>query len=140
MYKHWFFTDYNHKIGYHDEAGDTIRGVLDTDIETNSMLSLNFDISFKVLEFRPSQWFSNASFWRTFDLDFHIGPFFDAALYNNPSDNEGFKNVLLAAGFELLIFSLRWQSIFFRLSYGHNFSLGEKKSINELFIGMELHY
>jgi len=140
MYRRWFFTDYSKRLGYFDEAGDVLRGVVNTDIEANSMLSLNFDVSFKVFEFRPSKWIEDSGFWRTFDLDFHAGPFFDAAVYNNPSNNEGFKNVLFTAGVEAFLFPLRWQSFFLNISFGYNFSLGEKKSSYELFIGMELHY
>jgi len=140
LYRHWFFTDFVNKLGYHDEAGDALRGIINTEIIANLMLSLNLDFSFKILEFRPSKWIKDSSFWRTFDFDFHAGPFFDAAIYNNPSNNEGFKNVLLTAGVEAFMFPLRWQSFFLNISYGHNFSLGEKKSKYELFIGMEAHY
>jgi len=142
FYRHWFFTDTGLKQGYYDEAGDVLRGVLDTNVTANSMLSLNLDISFKVLEFRPSKWFSNSNFWRVFDFDLHTGPFFDMALYNNPmnKDSFSFRNTLLTAGLEIVIFPLRWRSLLLRISYGHNFSLTEKNSLNELYIGTELHF
>ncbi|MCL2276758.1 MAG: hypothetical protein FWC21_02555 [Treponema sp.] len=140
LYRHWFFTSYSKRLGYHDEAGDAIRGVIDTDIKANVMLSFNLDVSFKVLEFRPSDWIKNTSFWRAFDLDFHLGPFFDAGIYRNPADNKGFNNSLFTAGVEAFLFPLRFRSYFLNVSYGYNFSLGAKKSGYEIYVGMELHY
>ena len=141
MYRHYFFNDYN------DSAGDALRGVLDNSVKASNMISFNLDVPFRVFKFRPSEWSANNKVLRIFDFDFHAAPIVDAALYNynnsNDPDNQkviGIANLLLTAGFEVIIFPERWRSLFLRVSYGRNLSVGEKDNTSELFIGTELHY
>ena len=137
MYRHWFFSD------YHDEAGDVIRGVIDNSVLANYMLSFNLDIPVRVLRFRPSVWFNKYNkFFRIFDFDLHLSPIVDIALYNNPKEQTtfSFHNMLLTAGMEIIIFPERWRSLFLRISYGRNFSFGDRSNTSEIFIGTEFHY
>jgi len=141
MYRHYFFDDYN------DNAGDALRGVLDNSVKASNMISFNLDVPFRVLKFRPSEWSVNNKFLRIFDFDLHAIPIVDVALYNynnsNDPDNQkvfGLSNLLLTAGFEVIIFPERWRSLFLRISYGRNLSVGDKENTSEIFIGTELHY
>ena len=136
MYRHYFLE------GNNDNAGDALRGVRDNSVTANYMLSLNFDLNFRVFKFRPSVWSNNHRFWRIFDFDFHMIPIVDFAFYNNPIDQDvfGLENLLLTCGMEAIIFPVRWRSLFLRVSFALNLSPGEKSSRYEIFIGTELHY
>jgi len=139
MYRHWFF-DY-----YHDEAGDVLRGILDNRVKANYMFSFNFDLNIRTVKFLPSEWNigeKSRRFMRIFDFELHTVPFVDAALYNDPLNQRvfGLENLLLTGGLELVVFPARWRSLFLRVSYGRNFSLGPKRNASEIFIGTELHY
>jgi len=138
MYRQWFFDD-----NYTDEGGDVLRGILDNKIIANSMLSVNFDVSFKILNFNPYAWLNNKyRFLRIFEFELHTAPFVDAAFYNDPINQKvfGLENLLLTGGLEAIIFPARWRSLFLRISYGRNFSVGPKSNNSEIFIGTELHY
>jgi hypothetical protein len=136
MYRHWFFDDYS------VEAGDVLRGVLNNNVTTNYMFSLNLDFPIRVLNFRSSEWSSDSNVLRIFDFDLHLSPIIDAALYNDPVNQRvfGLENLLLTSGMEVIVFPSRWRSLFLRISYGRNFSLGTRKNSSELFIGTDLHY
>ena len=136
MYRYFFFD------GFDSSAGSILRGIRDSSVKADKMLSLNIDASVRALKFRPSEWFNNSSFWRIFDFDFHIGPVIDAALYNDPYNpvTFAFNDLLLTAGIEAVIFPLRWRSIFLRVSFGKNFSIADLNDSYELFIGMEFHH
>jgi hypothetical protein len=136
MYRHW--------INYsNDNAGDVLRGVMDKDVNADYMLSLNLDLNFKVLKFRPSEWF-NSSKWRLFDFDLHLVPIMDAALSHNPESGTvlGFNRLNLTGGLELIVFPNFFRSLFLRASIATDIYeiLAYKKRSLELFIGMELHY
>ncbi|MCL2762554.1 MAG: hypothetical protein FWD36_05020 [Treponema sp.] len=151
MYRQWFFDTYS------DSAGDVLRGIVDRNVFADYMISLNLDLSIKFLKFRPSNWLDNHKL-RIFNFDFHLGPFLDAAIYRDPefeskfSDaNFTFKNMLVSAGAEAIIFPQFFRSLFLRVSFGMNLSnlanmdmkkYGIDRTIRsyELFIGTELHY
>jgi len=137
MYQHWFFSD------YHEEAGDVLRGILDKDLNANYMLSYNFEINFKVLEFRPSVWFDKNSF-RYFNFDLHLVPIFAAALYNDPVNDISFdiKNIILCGGFEFLIFPQMWRSFLLRASiaFGYHSSGFNNRLNREIYIGSDFHF
>jgi hypothetical protein len=137
MYRHWLFDDYT------DSGGDVIRGIIDNDILTNYMFSLNLDLAIKVLRFLPSVWL-NKEKMRFFNFDLHVAPFIDLALFNNPITLEplSFDNMLLGAGLELIVFPLSFRSLFLRASLGlgvETAHLGRGFS-REIYIGTELHY
>ena len=136
IFRQWIFTTST-------SAGNVLRGVLDNDITADYMLSLNLDLNFRVLKFRPSEWF-NSSKWRLFDFDLHLVPIMDAALSHNPESGTvlGFNRLNLTGGFELIVFPNFFRSLFLRASIATDIYeiLAYKKRNMELFIGMELHY
>jgi len=136
MYRHWFFDDYN------DSAGDVLRGVLNNNISANYMVSLNLDLPIRVVRFRPSEWSFSPRFFRIFEFDLHLSPIIDAALYNDPVNQRvfGLENLLLTSGIEMIVFPTRWRSLFLRISYGRNLSLGHRPNAHEIFIGTDLHF
>jgi hypothetical protein len=106
-------------------AGDTLRGVRNNDIRADYMLSLNVQLPVRVLRFVPSEWF-NIRKLRIFDFEMHLSPFLDLAAFKG-REKQGdfwseyhFREVLPAAGFELIAFPLSWRSLFLRGSIGWN--------------------
>jgi len=136
MYRQWFFYD----NGYED-AGDVLRGILDKDIHADFMFSLNLDLPFKVLRFKPSMWFNNQKL-RIIDFELHLIPIFDMALFHDSADNSSFDsdNVLFSGGIEAIIFPDFFRSLFLRLSFGFNFSDLSNENNYEIFIGTNLFY
>jgi len=132
MYRQWFNT-------YTESAGDVLRGIIDKDITTDLMVSLNMDLIFKVLRFKPSQWFN----WNTrlFDFDLHIGPIVDLAYSNTISElSELDKNIFITGGFEVIIYPIFFRSLYLRISTAWDFSDISKRTPMELFIGTTLHF
>jgi hypothetical protein len=136
MYRQWLFYD----NGY-ESAGDILRGVLDKDISADLMFSLNLDLPFKILRFKPSKWFDNQKL-RLFDFDLHLIPVFDAAIFHDPADNSAFdfENFLFSGGFEVIVFPDFFRSLFLRISLGFNLSEPSGKNNYEIFFGTDLHY
>jgi hypothetical protein len=139
-YRQWFLGDYS------DSAGDIMRGILDKKVEADVMVSFNLDFVIKVMEARPAYWFNTPQF-RIFDMDIHMGPFFDIAFYRNPyyemiysEEPFHYKNMLLSSGIEVLFFPVRFRSLFLRASLGFNLSSMSELGKYEIFIGTELHY
>jgi hypothetical protein len=129
MYRQFFFFE----NGY-ENAGDVLRGILDKDIRADFMFSLNLDLNFKALRFKPSIWFNNQKL-RLFDFDLHLIPIIDAAIGMFYS-----QNILLSGGCEIIIFPDFFRSLFLRISFGLNLSEYPGKNKYELFFGTELHY
>jgi hypothetical protein len=137
MYRHWFFDDYT------DSGGNVVRGIIDNDIIANYMFSVNLDFGFRLFRFRPSVWFKNEK-WRIINFDFHVAPFVDLALFNNPRTQEpfGFDNMLLGAGLEAIIFPQAFRSLYLRVSMGLGVKTGDLHAgiSREIYIGTDLHY
>jgi hypothetical protein len=133
MYRQWFNT-------YNDKAANALRGILDKDISTDFMISLNIDVPVRVLRIRPSQWFDD--FTRLFDFDLHLSPVVDFALYRNMEKDEIFTkdNFLVSGGMEMIIFPDFFRSLYLRISIAWDFSNISKRTPMELFIGTDLHY
>jgi hypothetical protein len=142
----------------HFNAGDVIRGVLDSnmwrtrdsDIWADRILSLNVDIPIRVLQFHPSRWFDNPRF-AFFDVDLHFSPFIDLALISGPYNRlkadprEGsrftFEDVVATSGFEFIVFSGFFRNLQLRVSAGYN--LRNPRGIHrwdELYIGTSFHF
>ncbi|MCL2231987.1 MAG: hypothetical protein FWB99_02810 [Treponema sp.] len=142
----------------HFNGGDVLRGVLDSnmwrtetsDIWADRMLSLNFDVPIRVLNFQPSEWFNNRRL-RLFDFEMHFSPFIDLALlrgpYNRLKDdpNEGsrfsFNDMVSTGGFEIIVFSGFFRNLILRASVGYN--LQNNRGFfgwDEIFIGTSFHY
>jgi len=151
MSRHWFLTQNGN-----GSAGDVLRGILVNDVFADYMLSLNLDISVKILEFRLSNLFPKTN-WRVLNFDLHAVPFLDAAIYRSPYNEENFsgtdfsfKNMLVTCGMELIVFPVFFRSLFLRASLGLNLSTlthkfkglenGKEMGRYEIFIGTELHY
>ena len=137
IYRHWFFGDYN------DSSGNVIRGILDSGINADYMISLNMDFTFKLLRFLPSVWSGNEKV-RIIDFDFHIAPFLDVAFYNDPVNQRpfGLENMLIGGGLEVIVFPLRFRSLFLRISVGLGIETANLRDglSREIFIGTDLHY
>ena len=134
MYRHWFFS-------HNDNAGDVLRGILDRDINADLMFSMNLDLNFKALRFKPSIWFNNQKL-RLFDFDLHLIPIFDAAAFHDPDDKKPFdsENFLFSGGIEVIVFPDFFRSLFLRISVGFNLSDLPDKNNYEIFFGTDLHY
>ena len=129
MYRQWFLYDKGN-----ENAGDVLRGILDKEIRADFMFSINLDLNFKVLRFKPSIWFNNQKL-RLFDFDLHLIPFFDAAIGAFYSQNN-----MLSGGFEVIVFPDFFRSLFLRISLGLNLKEITNKNNYEIFFGTNLHY
>ena len=132
-YRQWFAYEHGYTT-----AGDSLRGILDKDIYTDFMLSLNLDLPIRVLRFSPSVWLNNQRL-RLFNFDLHFSPIIDMALYHdltNISSNN--METLFCGGFEIIVFPEFFRSLFLRISVGKN--LADFNSASEIFIGTEFHY
>jgi hypothetical protein len=136
MYRQWIFYDYGYTL-----AGDALRGIIDKNISADYMLSLNLDLSFKVLKFLPSVWF-NRSKLRIFNFELFLVPFIDTALYHDTSNEKNFnvKNTVVTGGLETVIFPEFFRSLFLRLSVGWNLKNRPKYDNMEIYIGTDFFY
>ena len=134
MYRQYFNT-------MNENAGDVLRGILIKNVKADYMLSMNLEIPIRILRFEPSQWFNSTS-WRLLDLDLHMIPLIDAALYRDPVNNISFspENLLLTAGLEFIAYPDFFRSLFFRVAFGINFSGFRYNDEYEIFLGMEFYY
>jgi hypothetical protein len=117
QYRHWFYKDPN----YYDNAGDVLRGIIDKAVRADYMLSLNLDFPIKLFTFMPSDWFKTRQL-RVFDFEMHLSPIIDMALYHDPEKNIefSFENMLVAGGFEVIVFPYFFRSLYLRISLGWN--------------------
>ena len=101
MYRHWFY----HDPAYYDMAADAIRGITNRSLSASYMLSLNLDFPLRLPKFAPSRWSGNDRLG-IFDIEFHLAPILDMALYNDPGTEVTFhpRNMVVGGGFELMIF------------------------------------
>jgi len=111
--RQWFFFDGR---GYHDNAGDVLRGIADRSMQADYMLSLNMDFPLRVLVFAPSQWLDNRRL-RLFDFEFHLSPVLDLAFFN---DLEMGRDIAAAGGLEFIVFPAFMRALYLRLSVGVN--------------------
>ena len=118
QFRHWFY----HDPAYYESAGDVLRGILDTAVHANYMLSLNLDFPAKILEFAPSKWFKTKKL-SLFDFEMHVSPIIDMALYHDPEKNIAFsfKNMLVSGGMEIIVFPAFMRSLYLRISVAWNF-------------------
>jgi hypothetical protein len=142
-------------------AGELLRGVVNNDLRAKYMLSLNLDLPFRILRFFPSEWFNYPKL-HLFDFEMHVSPFIDMALAESPyyDYNENtldglkfsFKDMIMTAGFEVIVFPAFFRSFYIRGSVGYNISYlinrnetpdlkwGFFPQWNEIFIGIGHHY
>jgi hypothetical protein len=116
-YRKYFYSE-NYDIGAE------LRGIRDKDFIADNMLSFNLELPLRILSFTPSRWL-NSRYFRPFDVEIHFSPFVDIAFINGQSNPEyrsretySFGDPLIAAGFEIIAFSLPWRNLNLRASLG----------------------
>ena len=153
----WSFKDSDWIPYYY--AGDTLRGVIDTDLRADAMLSLNMEVPVRVLRFWPSEWFNRPGL-HFFDVEVFFSPFLDLALlkgpYNNlktnSSDGTSFKfsDMVSTTGLEIIVYSGYFRSLKLRGSLGYNLNRAGRNGIplkwgwfpqwDEIYVGLDFHY
>jgi len=121
MYRYWYSSDVTSNGSY---ISYDLRGISDTSIQAYQALILNLDFPFRIFAFTPSKWFKNEKL-RFFDLEFHLAPVIDLALYNQKSfygnkimyEPQGYA---ATAGLELIIFSSFMRSLYLRFGFAIN--------------------
>ena len=158
-YRQWW--QWSDRIGGHIphfNAGDVLRGVLDSDIwgtrysdiQADRMLSLNLDMPIRVLNFQPSEWLGDRRL-RLFDFEMHFSPFMDIALLQGPFNSlkndphEGtrfsFNDMITTGGFEIIVFSGFFRALQIRASVGYNLAnLNGFFGWDEIFVGTSFHF
>ena len=136
MYRQWLSYDYGYST-----AGDALRGIIDKNILADYMLSLNLDLTFKILKFLPSVWF-NISKLRIFNFELFLVPFFDMAVYHDPINKTDFnvKNTVTTGGLETIIFPEFFRSLFLRISFGWDIKNKPDYDNIEIYIGTDFFY
>jgi len=136
MYRQWIAYKYGYTL-----AGDALRGVIDKDISTDCMLSLNLDLSVRIFKFLPSVWF-NKSKMRVFNFEFFAAPFIDVAVYRDLINKTefSFKNTAVTGGMEFIIFPEFFRSLFLRVSLGKILKYPSKSDNFEIYIGTDFFY
>jgi hypothetical protein len=136
LYRHWFIRDREYV-----ETGDALRGILDKDVLSDYMLSLNIDFPVRVFSFTPSKWLNKPKL-RVFNFDLHLSPVIDAALHHDPINkiDFSFKNILFSGGVEAVVFPEFFRSLFVRFSMGWNLSNFSNGRNWEFYLGTDYHY
>lgn len=108
----------------HDMAGDVIRGYKDNQLDATQRLSLNMDFPVRLIRFLPSRRNEKTGF---LDFEMHLSAFVDLLLAdaegkdrNAPDYSFIPEDLLAAAGLEIIVFPLKWRSVFLRASAGWN--------------------
>jgi hypothetical protein len=137
QYTYWFGDP-------HTSAGDVIRGLHNDQLAAQQRIAVNLEFPFRLIRFVPSEWVRRK--WiRIFDFEMHTSPFIDIGMADDPLRPEySFKpsGIVTGMGLELIVFPLRWRSLFLRISAG--WDMREWLRINrppggyhrELFIGV----
>ncbi|MFI3256937.1 MAG: hypothetical protein R3Y36_01415 [Spirochaetales bacterium] len=110
---------YFHIYNSTSEVGANIRGVINSLVDTDSALLLNFDIPIKIWQ---TDWVGYGLWdWtRYFDFELQLVPFIDIGIGNNPNTGSVFdyKDGWYGAGLEVLGFLSASRSIVGRISVG----------------------
>lgn len=131
---------------YGNSIGDDLRGILDDNYFGNekpygtasSAIVINLDF--------PHNVFTAHFPKEILDFNFQFSPFYDMALVYDRNENRyfNFKDGFYCAGFEFLIYPLKWSSITVRASLGidlsQNIFVEGLKNNKEIFIGIGLQY
>jgi hypothetical protein len=115
QYKYWFGDP---STG----AGDVLRGLHNDRLYARQQFSVNLDLPFRILRFVPSEWFRRR-WMKLFDFEMHASPFVDLSISEKPGESvysSSPEGVITTAGLELIVFPLRWRSLFLRVSAGWN--------------------
>jgi hypothetical protein len=117
QFRHWFYN-FPRDRPLHYEAGDVLRGVLNSHVAADFMLSLNLEFPYRIA-IRPSNWFK-VSKLRLFNFELFLSPFLDIALAHLPKPYNGQDTLTAyyAGGMEIFIFPDIMRSFYIRLSAG----------------------
>jgi hypothetical protein len=123
QYRHWFY----HDPEYNEQASNVLRGIYDTAIAADYMLSLNTDFPIRVLIFAPSEWFNNRKL-HFFDFELQISPVIDMALYHDPGSiaysravtSFSLKNMAVTGGLEFIVFPAFMRRLYLRVCLAYN--------------------
>ncbi|MDR3122581.1 MAG: hypothetical protein LBU16_02230 [Treponema sp.] len=135
-------------------VGADLRGIRDKDFIADTVLSFNMELPLRILSFTPSRWFKRQGrLFRPFDVEVHFSPFVDIALISGQSNPEyrtaesyAFGDPLVAAGLEVIAFSLPWRNLNLRASIGWDLRQWIRKEqipdghYQELYIGLHHFY
>jgi len=148
LYRHWLFSD------IHTEAGDVMRGIPDSNVNANFMISFNMDFPVKVLKAKPAEWFG-VEFFRYFNFDLHLSPVFDIAVFHHPvhQTSLSLNNFLVSGGLEAIFFPHLVRSLHLRIGAYLNLT-NKEQSANavqggynrstagkyEIYIGTDFHF
>lgn len=151
----------------HTKIGERLRGIKDDQkyatgnpeidglyvTRPDSAIVVNMDMPFKIFTFNFDNW-KHFHFFKTFNCELQISPFFDFALFRNRATGTNFfyKDGFYAGGLEFLVYPQKWRSLVVRASAGAD--LGRlflpdqyintdwRKDVSkyEIEIGVGLHY
>jgi hypothetical protein len=125
-------------------AGDVIRGLHDDSLAAQQRIAVNLEFPFRLIRFVPSEWFRR-KWMRPFDFEMHTSPFIDIVMADDPTRPEysfSPNGIVTGMGLEVIVFPLRWRSLFLRVSAGWDMREWMKihrppvGSHRELFIGV----
>jgi hypothetical protein len=133
-------------------AGSPLRGILDSRINTSTMIYANFDFPVSVLHFMPQLWF-NQEWMKLFSFEQHWSPFIDAGL-SRTKETGAISELFdgwLSGGLELITYPLAFRSFYVRISMGWDLpalfaskklfgDAADGKQAYEPFIGIGQHY
>lgn len=136
-----------------DDAGDKLRGILDSRITTNSMVTFNFDLPVRIMRVDFEE-ITGVSWTRYISFDMHASPFFDMALTHDQVTDRYFslKDGWYSGGLEIIVYPFKMRSIYARASVGFDLSEVAKsgkltgnatrdgESVHEYFVGIGLAY
>ena len=118
-------------------VGNRLRGILDDEINSTTGIIMNLDLPHNVF----------TAYFPTpiLNFNFQFSPFFDMALvYNSNNNRLTFDDGYYCAGFEFLVYPLKWSSFTVRASVGidlsRNIFVEGIKNNKEIFIGLGLEY
>jgi len=137
-------------------AGESLRGILNNRIETDTAISLNIDIPIKIYNFDFNK-ITGVEWTRYVGFELFISLFFDMALVHDSVSDRYFhpKDGWYSGGIEAILYPHKMRSIYFRVSVGFDLTelknvaglnkIGgiakrDEKPISEIFIGIGLHY
>jgi hypothetical protein len=142
--KYFISSDYS--------VGADLRGIRDKDFIADNVLSFNLELPLRILAFTLSRWL-NTRYLRPFDVELHFSPFVDFALIDGqsnpeyrPGEKQTFGTPLVAAGFEVIAFSLPWRNLNLRASIGWDLQEWRREGklpggqYRELYIGLHHFY
>jgi hypothetical protein len=134
-------------------AGDYLRGVLNSRIDTDAGIFLNLDLPLRVIDFAPADWFG-IRWMRFLQFEQQWSPFLDFALVHDQATGRYFdpRDGWYGGGLEVITYPRATRSFYVRISAGWCLTdLYELKSlsgrsnrdgrdIREFFLGLGHHY